>query len=67
MLVSLIIDGAVSRPSEPAHYAKDKGIKSLKRTVFFHYAKRISLSALLCFAVALRGFAIAIRVGNEYA
>ena len=51
MLVSLIIDGAVSRPSEPAHYAKDKGIKSLKRTVFFHYAKRISLSALLCLAV----------------
>jgi hypothetical protein len=46
----MIIDGAVSRPSGPAHYAKDKGIKSLKRTVFFHYAKRISLSALLCLA-----------------
>ena len=45
-----IIEGEVSRPSGPAHYAKDKGIKSLKRTVFFHYAKRISLIALLCFA-----------------
>ena len=42
--------GAVNRPSGPAHYAKDKGIKSLKRTVFFHYAKRITLIALLCFA-----------------
>jgi hypothetical protein len=35
---------------EPAHYAKDKGIKILKRTVLFHYAKRITLIALLCFA-----------------
>ena len=50
MLVFMNIDGAVSRPSGPAHYAKDKGIKNLKRTVLFHYAKRISLSALLCFA-----------------
>lgn len=33
-----------------AHYAKDKGIKNLKRTVLFHYAKRITLIALLCFA-----------------
>lgn len=37
-------------PSELAHYAKDKGITNLKRTVFFHYAKRISLIALLCLA-----------------
>jgi len=35
---------------KPAHYAKDKGIKILKRTVLFHYAKRITLIALLCFA-----------------
>jgi hypothetical protein len=29
---------------------KDKGIKNLKRTVLFHYAKRTTLIALLCFA-----------------
>jgi hypothetical protein len=40
----------VSRPSGPAHNAKDKGIKILKRTGLFHYAKRIPLIALLCFA-----------------
>ncbi len=50
MLAFTIIEGAVIRPSRPAHYAKDKGIKSLKRTVLFHYAKRITLIVLLCLA-----------------
>lgn len=56
MLAFTINEGAVSRPIRPAHYAKDKGIKNLKRTVFFHYAKRITLIVLLClwaFAVSL--------------
>ena len=50
MLVFLEHRRRVSRPSGPAHNAKDKGIKILKRTVLFHYAKRIPLIALLCFA-----------------
>jgi len=37
--------------AEPLTTLKDKGITSLKRTVLFHYAKRTSLIALLCFAV----------------
>ena len=41
----------------PAQYAKDKGIKILKRTVLFHYAKRITLIALLCFAALTLSFA----------
>jgi hypothetical protein len=50
VLVFRLIEGAVSRPSGPAQYATEKGIKSLKRTVLFHYATRITLIALLCFA-----------------
>jgi hypothetical protein len=51
------IEGEVSRPRGPAHYAKDKGITSLKRTGFYHYAKRTSLIALLCFAAFTLSFA----------
>ncbi len=47
MLVFQIKEGAVSRRANPLNTLKDKGIKSLKRTVFFHYAKRISLIVLL--------------------
>jgi hypothetical protein len=50
VLAFRLIDGDVSRPERPAQYAKDKGFTSLNRTVFFHYAKRITLIALLCFA-----------------
>ena len=50
MLAFKNIEGEVSRPRGPAHYAKDKGITSLKRTGLYHYAKRTSLIALLCFA-----------------
>ena len=57
MVVFRLIDGAVSRPSELAHYAKDKGINNLKRTVFFHYAKRITLIALLCLTAFIVSFA----------
>ena len=38
----------VSRRSRTAQLRKEKGIKSLKRRVLCHYAKGISLSALLC-------------------
>ena len=38
--------------AEPLTTLKDKGITSLKRTVLFHYAKRTSLIALLCFAAS---------------
>jgi len=36
--------------AEPLTTLKDKGITVLKRTVLFHYAKRTTLIALLCFA-----------------
>ena len=36
--------------ADPLTTLKDKGITVLKRTVLFHYAKRTTLIALLCFA-----------------
>jgi hypothetical protein len=47
---------SVARANPPTA-AKDKGITSLKRTVFFHYAKRITLIALLCFAASAASIA----------
>ena len=36
--------------ADPLTTLSGKGIKNLKRTVFFHYAKRVILTALLCLA-----------------
>jgi hypothetical protein len=42
------IEGGVSRLSKTAQYAKDKGKEILKRTGFYHYAKGITLTVLVC-------------------
>ena len=55
MLVSAIA-GVVSRPSKIAHYVKDK-VKILKRTVFYRYARRISLTILVCLAMLVSALA----------
>ncbi len=43
-----LIEARVSRLGNAAHHARTKVIKSLKRTVFFHYAKGTALAVLLC-------------------
>ena len=56
MLASPESKGAVSRPSRTAQHAKDTGNGNLKRTGFYHYAKGITLTVLVCltsFTIAL--------------
>jgi len=48
VLVSPESKGAVSRPRGTAQSQKDTGNRNLKRTGFYHYAKGITLTVLVC-------------------